>query len=140
MPGQLRAFCPTCRKLVSDDLVYHEDKTVESIHEHPVIVLMELMNIQPMTPSPVFHLTTKAYFADASKLDAELIVSNLRRRFNIPLPPRALTFVVQEVLTILREVAVEEEMRQRAKLKKGKAKKPLKHADEEPLDIEFGKE
>lgn len=134
--SRFRAWCPACKKLVSDDLVLHDDKSIESIHEHPVIIMMELMQVEPMQKTKVHELTAKAYFLDASKLDAELIVSRLKRQYNIPLGSRPLTYIVQEALTLLREAAVEDEKEHRAKLKGKKGPKSLKQSDEEPIDLD----
>lgn len=128
---KIRAYCPVCRKLVTDDLI--DDK---NLHQHPVVIMRVMQTVEPGDKFVLFEMTPASYLKEASRLDAELIVGRIMSRYNIPLPRNIFRGVVEEMLRILRELAIEEEKKEREKLAKAKSRKRLpakKVGKEEPL-------
>lgn len=107
----MRAYCPECKRMVSDDIV-----DGKNMHEHSIVVMRVVQSVEPGTKVLLTELTPAAYLKEASRLDAELIVGRIMSRYNIPLPRNIFRSVIEEILRILREVAIEEEKKERAKL------------------------
>lgn len=148
--SEVRAYCPECKKMVSDDL-YRTDAGSVNKHEHDVIVLVE----RGAVPSggviaPFMEMTPEAYLTYASQLDAELIVGRIKSKYNIPFGEKIITDIVGLALKSVRELAVEMEekdrkkasirkklekvndLRERKQVAEAKKKKPGK-VPEEPL-------
>lgn len=128
---KVRAYCPKCKKMVTDDLI--GDK---NLHDHEVIILRVIQTVEPGDKFLLIELTPASYLREASRLDAELITGRIMSRYNIPLPRNIFRSVIEEILRILREVAIEKERKDREKLAKAKGRKRLpaqKKPKEEPL-------
>jgi hypothetical protein len=136
----IKAFCPTCHRFVSDDLSESKEG-LKSEHEHTIRLLRVLGEIEPgMTISAITELTPKTYLEDASRLDSELIVSYLKRSLRdqgiiLPLPDPLLQGLVEGVLKAARQVAVDDEKKHRKASEKKKlaGKKSCALPDDEPI-------
>lgn len=146
MNPKIRAYCTICRKMVSDDLIESAQGT-ENAHEHRVVLFREVGLIEPGgIIQKVLELTQTAYLQEASRVDAELITAKVMQNFNIPLPRPMVTKIIEELLRVVREVAVEDlkvqkkalkereelAMKQEAKATKKTAKKPKETKDKAP--------
>ena len=146
MKGDVRAYCQTCKRLVSDDLVSYGEGGVQSIHEHPVIMLKPLATLNPkafLASIPVV-LDGDAYFNEVSQLDAEIITDYvckaIKEKINIALPQRIVMELVTITLSCIRQFAVDEMQKRqlgkikdqkRAKLKAGKKEEKVVLTPEE---------
>lgn len=111
----VRAYCPECKRMVSDDLYSTDEGTVNK-HEHEVIVLLERgMVPQGSIITSVMEMTPETYLEYASQLDAELIVGRIKARYNIPFGEKVITDLVGIVLRAVREAAIEMESKDRKK-------------------------
>ena len=151
MKGDIRAYCSTCKRLVSDDLVDYGEAGVQSIHEHPVIMLKTLATLNPkqaLASIPVM-LNGDSYFNEVSQLDAEIItdyvVNAIKEKININLPKRIVQELVTITLSCIRQAAVDEMQKRqlakikgqkRAKLKQGKKEEPVVLTPEDGEDVE----
>jgi hypothetical protein len=118
MAPKIKAYCPTCKKMVSDDLL-ETAKGTENGHEHRVVLLQEIGLIDPTCViQRLPEITAQGYLKDASRLDAELITAKVMERFNLPLPRVMVAKMIEEIIRLIREVAVEDakEMRKKAML------------------------
>ena len=117
MATVIKAYCPTCKKMVSDDLL----KTAqgqENVHEHKIVIFREIGLIEPGgIIQRILELTPTAYLHEASKVDAELITAKVMQNFNLPLPRQMVSRLVEEMLRVIREVAVEDLKNQKAREK-----------------------
>jgi DNA-binding Lrp family transcriptional regulator len=143
----VKARCMKCG-MCSDDLV-RTDKGIVNRHEHAVEVFATQGMLEPgEVLTKVGGLTPESYLKEVSKLDAELLVSRIsayvEKKYQIPLPKSLLNKLIEEVLVVLREMAVEAEAKDRKVQKRAqlqqqvaeklkKAKKPKEPEDEEPL-------
>lgn len=110
----LKAFCPECKRWVSDDLTETPTGGFRNDHEHPVRLVLDKGMVQPQEAiEGIKELTPQAYMSEVSKVDAELIVARLVEKFKIPVPPQMLRAVVEEVLRVMRQIAVEETKKSR---------------------------
>jgi hypothetical protein len=140
MRANIKGFCPTCHRFVSDDL----DEGKEGItneHEHPIRLLRVLTEIKPGATIPaITDLTPATYLDDVSRLDSELVVSYLKRSLKeqgiiLPLPDPLLQGLVGGVLKALRQIAVDEEKKERKSTEKKKlaGKKACPLPEDEPI-------
>jgi hypothetical protein len=137
--------------MVSDDLVKTEQGLVNR-HDHDVEIFVVQGILKPgEVLAKVQVLTADNYLGEASKLDAELLVSRIsayiEKKYQIPLPKSLLNKLIEEVLSVIRELAIEAELKDRKlkkrdqlqkdlqeKLDKLKSKKKVKGPEkEEPL-------
>lgn len=140
MTATMRAYCPECKRMVTDDMYKTEDGSVNK-HEHDVLVLVERGTVPSGGAiTPTMEMTPESYLLHASRLDAELIIGRIKAKYNIPFAEKFITDIVGKVLQAIREVAIEAEHKDRKKaqlrkkLEEGKKqeKKPKK-APEPPL-------
>lgn len=135
MSKGLKAYCVTCKRMVSDDLLETADG-VENNHEHRIVLFREVGLVDPKgVIKQTFDLTQKAYFEEASRLDAELITNAVMKKLNIPLPKVMVCKLIEEVLSVVRHVVVEDMKAERIKQKKElekKAKKSKAKSCQEP--------
>jgi hypothetical protein len=134
--------------MVSDDLVKTQQGLVNR-HDHEVEIFVVQGILKPgEILTKVQGLTPESYLGEVSKLDAELLVSRIsayiEKKYQIPLPKSLLNKLIEEVLSVIRAMAIEAEakdrkVQKRAQLQKQvaeklkKAKKPKEPEDEEPL-------
>jgi len=142
----VKARCLECGKMVSDDLVRTEQGLANRhLHEVEVFVVQGLLKPGEIL-TKVSGLTPESYLVEASKLDAELIVGRIEAKYKIPLPRGLLVRIVEEILRLVREIAIEQEAADRkkakrasledelrSKLKKAPGKKAKAKAADEPL-------
>lgn len=134
--------------MCTDDLVKVE-QGLRNAHQHEVEVLVTQGMLGPgEVLTKVQALTADAYLKEASKLDAELLVNRVAKyvqeKYQIPLPRPLLTKLVEEVFAVIRQMAIESEVKDRKILKRAqlqkqvaeklkKAKKAKEPEEEEPL-------
>lgn len=127
MSEALKAYCVTCKKMVSDDLLETADG-VENNHEHRVVLFRAVGMVDPNgVIKQTFDLSPKAYFEEASRLDAELITNAVMKKLNIPLPKVMVCKLIEEVLSVVRQVVVEDMKAEKVK-EKAEAMKRVKAA------------
>jgi hypothetical protein len=103
--------------MVSDDLI-ETAQGQENVHEHRIVIFREIGLIEPKgNIQKVLELTPTAYLQEASKVDAELITAQILKKIKLPVPPYIVSRLVEEVLRVIREVAVEDMKNQRAREK-----------------------
>jgi len=140
----VKARCMKCG-MCSDDLV-RTDKGIVNRHEHSVEVFSTQGMLEPgEVLTKVGGLTPESYLKEVSQLDAELLVGRIsayvEKKYQIPLPKSLLNKLIEEVLVVIREMAVEAEAKDRKVLKRDQLKaqaqvklnKTKKKADQEPL-------
>ena len=104
--------------MVSDDLVRTE-QGLANRHPHEVEVFVVQGLLKPgEILTKVSGLTPESYLMEASKLDAELIVGRIEAKYKIPLPHGLVVRIVEEILRLLREIAIEQESADRKKAKR----------------------
>lgn len=144
----VKARCPECKAMCTDDLVKTE-QGMKNAHQHAVEILVVQGMLEPgEVLTKVQALTADAYLREASKLDAELLVSRVaayvQKKYQIPLPRPLLGKLVEEVFVVIREMAIESEVKDRKVLKRAqlqklvaeklkKAKKVKEPEEDEPL-------
>lgn len=140
----VKARCMKCG-MCSDDLV-RTDKGIVNRHEHAVEVFSTQGMLEPgEILTKLGGLTPESYLKEVSKLDAELLVGRIsayvEKKYQIPLPKSLLNKLIEEVLVVIREMAVEAEAKDRKVLKRDQLKKlaeaklnkTKKKVDQEPL-------
>lgn len=144
----VKARCPECRVMCSDDLVRVE-QGLRNAHGHAVEILVVQGLLEPgEVLTQVQGLTPESYLKEVSQLDAELLVGRIsayiEKKYKIPLPKSLLNKLIEEVLVVVRELAIEAEAKDRKILKRAqlqkqaaaklkKSKKPKEPEEEEPL-------
>jgi len=132
MPAEVRAWCPECKKWVSDELISYGDGK-DNKHEHEVVLFSQLGTLPSgAVLQSVVELSMRAYLEDASKMDAELIVNRIsaeiKKKYGWGIPEGFIKSIVEEivkeVLKVAREYSIKEEGkdREKKKLSKGKGK------------------
>lgn len=115
MPEMVRAYCVVCKRMVSDDIFKTESGSVNR-HEHPVVIMVERGMVESGDTIAAFmEMTPEAYLTYASQLDAELIVGRIKAKYNIPFGEKIITDIVSLIFKSLRELAIEEEEKDRMK-------------------------
>ena len=139
----VKARCMKCG-MCSDDLV-RTDKGIVNRHEHAVEVFATQGMLEPgEVLTKVGGLTPESYLKEASKLDAELLVGRIsaymEKKYQIPLPKTLLNKLIEEVLVVIRELAIEAETKDRKLAKRSLLQKQVveklkkkKAEPEEPL-------
>lgn len=122
----VKARCLECGKMVSDDLVRTE-QGLANRHPHEVEVFVVQGLLKPgEILTKVSGLTPESYLVEASKLDAELIVGRIEAKYKIPLPHGLFIRIVEEVLRLVREIAIEQEAADRKKAKRASLEQELR--------------
>ena len=121
----VKARCMKCG-MCSDDLV-RTDKGIVNRHEHAVEVFSTQGMLEPgEVLTKVGGLTPESYLSEVSQLDAELLVGRIsayvEKKYQIPLPKSLLNKLIEEVLAVVREMAIEAEAKDRKVQKRDQLK------------------
>jgi len=140
--ANIRAYCRECKRWASDDLINYGEG-LKNTHEHPLTLFRQVgKELMPDgTMLYITDLTAEAYLRDASRLDAELIVKAIRRIGSqggegsvLKLVPDSLLYTIAtQIISGLRQMAVEDEQKHRQAKIKSKVKEPKQERVEEPL-------